>query len=210
MNKRTLSLAAAGLALLSFAPVAHATAPTADVSPSSGGFSGMPSLGTVSGSQVFQVKNNGDDPLIVSGETFGTATGFDGSDDFFVGSTNCGGSIGSGSSCEIKVRFAPSVAGPRGATMHIEWNGGTTDVGLTGTGGDVATGPTGPTGPIGPAGPRGLTGLTGPIGTQGPPGRDAQIRCKAINPKKGSTQHRVICTVKFVNASVAAASARSR
>ena len=202
------ALASLGAVLaLALAPAAAQAAPTADASPTSVSFAGTQPQATVSLPQAVTLTNNTLAPIVVSGETFGQDGSNPGEDDFMIGSTNCGGTIGVASSCEIEVRFVPSAAGARSAVMHIESTAtnSPTDVTLSGTGGSLPAGPpgapgaTGATGPAGPKGATGARGLKGDIGLQGPSGRDARIACTVLKTRK-KRRKAVICTVNFLSA----------
>lgn len=124
-------------------------------------------LKTVSDAQVLEITNQGAATLHIDGFGFtGAASG-----DFFVGSDTCRGSILSGETCEVRVRFSPSQTGARGASLVIEGRTATpTTIALSGTGGSLPAGPTGPTGSTGVTGPIGPTGVTGSTGTSGSTG----------------------------------------
>lgn len=172
----TATTAAASVAITYDTPTAGASTPTA--------FGSQP-MTTVSAPKVVTVTNTGDAPLVVHGETFTT-------DDFFVGSTDCGGTIPKGGTCEINVRFAPqgTTTGPRSATMHIKSNdpASPTDVSLSGTADAApcqpgslsckgATGDQGPPGdPCLPSNPAciGPPGTNGSNGTNGKDGKDGK------------------------------------
>lgn len=106
--------------------------------------------------------------------------------DFLIAANSCAYTDpGPGASCEITLRFAPSVAdADRSARLVIESNlpGGDRTVALTGRATALPAGepaPPGPAGPPGPGGPPGEPGVPGPaglvgsIGPAGPSGRDA-------------------------------------
>lgn len=132
------------------------------------------------------------------------ATGPD-ADDFVVVADGCAGEdLTPGDSCTARVRFAPSAAGARGATLVARSDSASAlEAALSGTGGGApqgpvgADGPAGPSGPAGPAGPIGPAGATGPAGASGPRGatgprgRDAQVRCRVV------ARRRIRCTVSY-------------
>ena len=100
-------------------------------------------------------------------------------EDYLVAADDCAGAtLAPDATCVIKMRFAPTDEGTRGAVLRISSNApmGDLDVGLIGLGAArtvPATGPTGPAGPEGPTGPAGPIGDEGPaglLGTEGPPG----------------------------------------
>lgn len=150
------------------------------------------------------------------------ATGPD-ADDFVVVADGCAGEdLTPGQSCTAQVRFAPSAAGARSATLVARSDSASTlQVGLSGTGGaapqsppgaDGAPGASGPagsagaTGPAGPAGAKGATGDRGTRGATGPRGRDARVRCRLAG-------RAIRCTVTYAPAASgrrARAQARAR
>jgi hypothetical protein len=95
-------------------------------------------------------------------------------DDFLVSSDGCAGvPLGAGPtpSCSIGVRFAPTAAGPRAATLMVSTEtNGVVLIPLGGQGTDAPVGVAGPAGPAGPAGTDGKAGATGPAGPQGKQG----------------------------------------
>jgi hypothetical protein len=97
-----------------------------------------------------------------------------GRDDFLVSGDGCSGTwlAPTTGSCTISVRFAPTQAGSRAATLRVLVGGALTpyDVTLAGTGADAPIGPAGPPGPAGPSGPGGSPGANGADGAAGPPG----------------------------------------
>lgn len=107
-----------------------AKGPTADLGPSPLSFSGTQAPGTVSGPQSVTVTNNGDEPLNVSGASIG---GTDASD-FGISGSDCG-SLPSGGSCHVSVRFAPQGSGSRSATLTVSSNAPPSTIGLQGSGG---------------------------------------------------------------------------
>jgi centrosomal CEP192-like protein/collagen triple helix repeat protein len=156
--------------------------------------------GTLSSALSVQVSNPSDYALHVNRIEIGGTH----QDDFVVNTESCTGTaVAAGGTCEVRVRFAPSAAGARSATLVIrsDASGSPTNVPLTGTGGalpagppgasgsagppgpDGAPGPSGPPGPGGAPGAAGPTGPQGPAGPQGPRGRDAVVTCKVVRPK---------------------------
>ncbi|MGA7396143.1 MAG: FG-GAP-like repeat-containing protein, partial [Solirubrobacterales bacterium] len=99
------------------------------------------------------------------------------SEDYFIAKDDCTGeAIPVSGSCVTKVRFAPSSAGAKSASLVITPNDGPPlTVPLTGTGGPLPTGPTGSTGSTGNTGPSGPTGDTGPTGSTGSDGGEATL-----------------------------------
>jgi hypothetical protein len=116
---------------------------------------GSLAFGTTTAPQTVEIANQGSAPLIVSGLSFGGAD----PGDFFAGSSTCGGEVAPGSSCSVRIHFAPQGTGDRAATLSIASNAGAGPavVALTGTAAPVAL-PAPAPGPAGPAGPRGPAG----------------------------------------------------
>lgn len=122
---------------------------------------------TLSAAQTVTITNTGGMPLDIRRIEL---TGTD-ADDFIVAGDDCRGRMlpaGYDATCTVRVRFAPTAAGGRSATLRVtdQW-GESIAVSLSGTGGDLPAGPTGATGPPGAQGP---TGPQGPTGQQGPAG----------------------------------------
>ncbi|HKP91389.1 MAG TPA: glycine-rich protein [Thermoleophilaceae bacterium] len=151
-------------------PTADATTPAA--------FGSQPAT-TVSAPKSVTVTNNGTAPLIVHGVTFSDTD----ADDFFVGSSDCGGSVPAGSSCTITVRFAPRPgASSRAAKMNIRSNApnSPTVVNLSGTaaaapcqpGDEACKGAPGTPGTPGAPGAPGQNGTNGQNGAPGAPGQN--------------------------------------
>jgi hypothetical protein len=118
-------------------------APAAEVTPSSLSFPSQ-SLSTVSLPQTVTVKNTGNAPLTISGLTFTGGA----ANDFFVGSSSCGGSVAPGNSCQLTVRFAPSATRSRAASLTIisDDPGSPAALPLTGTGAQPSTASVSPSG----------------------------------------------------------------
>jgi hypothetical protein len=175
---------------------------------------GTQALGTLSAGQTATI-TAGTLPLHVTG--VGT-TGAD-RDDFLLGADSCSGeTLAPGEQCTVGVRFAPSAAGARNATLVVRSDAADDpQLTLAGTGGAApqgppgdpgargATGPQGPqgpigaTGPAGSAGPTGPRGATGPKGPRGPAGRDAVVTCRLVR----RPHLRIVCTTSApVRASV--------
>jgi hypothetical protein len=94
-------------------------------------------------------------------------------DDFLITQDNCEGlTLNTGDTCTIHVRFSPSAAGARTASLVVTSSGGPTTAALTGTGGSLPTGPTGADGTPGAPGADGTPGAPGADGTPGAPGAD--------------------------------------
>jgi len=136
-------------------------------------------------------------------------------DDFVVSVDDCGGATyAPGAGCLVRVRFAPTAEGARGATLRLSGFGGVVaEIPLLGEGGapaaggpgepgppgapgdDGAPGPAGPQGPAGAQGPANPAGASGPAGVRGPrgaAGRDAAVTCR-VRTIRGT--RRVTCTV---------------
>ncbi|MDO8211967.1 FG-GAP-like repeat-containing protein [Conexibacter sp. CPCC 206217] len=134
---------------------------------------------TSSAPSAVTVTNAGTDadaPLL---RVSGTALSGAGAGDFSTEKGTCAGAaLAIGQSCALQVRFVPSVAGARSATLSVTSNGprATTTVALSGLGTAIPSGPQGPQGPqgapggIGPQGSPGTTGADGARGPQGQPG----------------------------------------
>jgi alpha-tubulin suppressor-like RCC1 family protein len=130
-------------------------------------------------------------------------TGAD-ADDFLLVADDCAGAdLAPGDACTAKVRFAPSAAGPRGATLVARadsTDAASLSVALGGSGAAPPQGPAGADGPPGeagaqgPAGPVGAAGAIGPAGPRGaagPRGRNARIRCRVVGRRA------IRCTVTY-------------
>jgi sugar lactone lactonase YvrE len=128
--------------------------------------------GTVSAPQSVTITNTGALPLVISGFSIGGAD----PGDFFVSNDTCHAPLPSNVSCTVQARFTPQAQGDRSAIFSVESNEAPpTPVALSGTAGPLPQGATGP---------------------QGPPGRDAKVRCKV---KKRKTKVKVICKVRLVS-----------
>jgi hypothetical protein len=152
---------------------------------------------TISDAQTLTLSNTGDAPLrITRAEIVGASP-----EDFVAANDTCTReTLAAGAACSVRVRFAPTAAGARAATLRITSNAAQQDVALSGEGAAPPT--TGP-GPSGPAGPPGQTGSTGPQGT---PGRDAKVTCKVA--KRRGRKVKVTCRVVLSAPSRAKVSAR--
>ncbi len=105
--------------------------PQASLAPTSLAF-GARQVGTASDSQQATLTNGGGSPLTIAGVTLtGAHPG-----DFAVTFNTCAGSAPAGGSCVVGVRFAPTAAGDRAATLQIADNaaGSPQTVALSGTG----------------------------------------------------------------------------
>jgi hypothetical protein len=152
--------------------------------------------GTVSGPQSLTLANNGSASLVISGFAFDGAH----PDDFTTGADSCHGAVAPGSSCAVRVRFAPQAQGARSAALTVLSNAPTsTPIMLSGTAGPLpqgATGAAGATGAQGPQGPPGDDART----PQGRLGKDAKVTCTVRNKAKTNGKGKVTCVVRLVTA----------
>ncbi|MBJ7470429.1 MAG: DUF4430 domain-containing protein [Solirubrobacteraceae bacterium] len=151
--------------------------------------------------------------------------------DFLVSGETCtAAAVASASTCTVQVRFAPTAASARTATLKVRSDAhvGDTSVALTGTGTSApvgvagpagadgtngangangAVGPQGPLGPIGPAGPQGVPGAPGQNGADG---KDGVV---TLQTSRGTTSVRAGRTAqlkfKLTNATLATLSKTS-
>jgi hypothetical protein len=155
--------------------------------------------------RTIAVRNRGSAPLAINAATIGGPGG----GDFSETADECtGATVPRGGSCDVTVRFVPTVTGIRAANLTVD----PTDPalpnafgGITGRGVNPppapAAGPQGPAGAdgadgaAGRDGQQGPQGPQGPAGAQGPPGRDAVVTCK-VTKKRGKTP-KVACTVRL-------------
>ena len=101
-------------------------------------------------------------------------------DDFWLVSENCLSFVlASPSTCTAKLRFIPSAAGARTATLRFQ-SDPTSAVTLQGTGGSL---PTGSQGPQGTNGTDGVNGTNGTNGTNGAKGKDGAKGAKGVSVK---------------------------
>jgi len=117
---------------------------------------------TVSTPQAVTVTNEGDALLDVSGVALAGAD----ADDFLASSDNCTTApVLAGASCTIGVRFIPSAAGTRGATLQVLSDSPVppASIALEGNGTDLPAGPSGSNGPAGSQGPAGPQGPSAPL-----------------------------------------------
>ena len=140
--------------------------PAAEAGPASIDF-GDQAQQTVSTPQAVTVTNEGDALLHVTDVALAGAD----ADDFMASSDTCTAApVLAGASCTIAVRFIPSAAGTRAATLQVfsASPASPASIALEGNGTDLPTGPTGAQGPTGygapgPAGPRGPKGPRAPL-----------------------------------------------
>ena len=117
------------------------------------------------------IRNDGGAPLRLAGAE---ADG-----DFLVDAGGCMSGLAPGARCTLRVRFAPTAAGPRTGSLRLASNdpAGPRTVALSGTG--VLT-PAAPAGAKGDPGAKGEPGAQGPPGAPGPSGtRAATRRCRS-------------------------------
>jgi hypothetical protein len=113
-------------------------------------------------------------------------------DDFLVSGDDCtGATLQPGTSCTVRVRFAPSESGERTGALQLLSDAATASAALTGTGTTVQAA-AGAKGDAGAPGPKGDTGAAGAKGGTGARGRDAKVTCKLV----GKARRKVTCTVK--------------
>jgi hypothetical protein len=146
--------------------------------------------------------------------------------DFIVTSDECTGEtlqpagLQPAGKCTLLVRFAPSAAGPRSASLVVHAAGvAGLELTLSGEGGQLPTGETsapgepgkqgvqGAPGQQGPPGLKGETGARGSKGTKdvrGPAGRDAKVTCRL------SKNHRKVTCSMSLNGKKAARRARAK
>lgn len=129
---------------------------------------------TIGQAQTVTISNGGDAPLHVgtprlSGQDAG---------DFLAG--GCDGPVPAGASCLLPVRFLPSGAGARSATLTIptDASGTPLTVALSGTGTELPAGPAGRDGADGGDGAPGTAGAPGPKGDVGAPGAKGDVGAK--------------------------------
>jgi hypothetical protein len=103
-------------------------------------------------------------------------------DDFLIGADGCSqNTIAVGAMCTLHVRFGPSAAGARQATLELPGDDPVT-VPLSGTGGQL---------------PQGPAGAPGPRGPRGPAGRVRLVTCRVVKQHRRCTTSLVRGTVKF-------------
>jgi hypothetical protein len=143
---------------------------------------GLQPLGTLSGVQLATF-TNGSQPFAV--DAVRPAGGQD--TDFDVVRDGCSGLLlDIGQTCAVAVRFAPSGAGARAASLSLDGrpHGNVLPtVSLTGTAGALPQGPPGATGSAGAPGAPGPTGATGAAGPPGPAGHALRLTCHRVTVK---------------------------
>jgi hypothetical protein len=180
-------------------------------------------IGSASDAKAAVLANAGSAPLVVTGVAIAGAN----ANDFDVASESCLASpIAPGESCRIDVRFTPSAAGARSATLTVADNSaaGTTTAALSGTGvrpappatsggggAPAATGATGATGPAAPSAGSAPPAATGPGGVTGTPSRAraARATCRVTTSRRqGRRRSMVTCRVTYPTRTATALRAR--
>jgi hypothetical protein len=110
-------------------------------------------------------------------------------DDFLLSSDDCSGeTVAPGGSCTARLRFAPSAAGQREATLEAILDG--IDLApaaaLVGAVGAPPAGAPGDPGERGPEGAVGPSGPQGPAGERGAPGRDGKVATRTVAVQSGA------------------------
>jgi hypothetical protein len=119
------------------------------------------------------------------------SSGEDASDFILTGDECTGETLQPGEKCTLVVRFAPSAAGPRSASLIVR-SGSTAslEVALSGEGGRLPSGERGTQGELGKEGPQGAQGQQGTMGQPGAPGQQGPIGAKGetgAHGEKGET-----------------------
>jgi hypothetical protein len=138
---------------------------------------------TIGAPQTVLVTNTGDAWLHVGAPALsGTDAG-----DFLAG--RCDAPVPAGGSCALPVRFLPSAAGARAATLTIPTDapGGPLTVSLSGTGGELPAGPAGNDGADGADGADGRDGANGADGRDGAAGSDGRDGADGKDGAAGAT-----------------------
>ena len=146
---------------------------------------------TLSPPQTVTLSNEGGNPLMISGETFGAsepALSTDHPEDFLIGSSTCFGAVAFEATCQLQVRFAPQGSGERTATLRIGGNigEGTRVITLSGTGGALPQGEPGEKGEQGESGEAGEKGDPGEPGATGEKGAQGQAGKAGANGAAGT------------------------
>jgi hypothetical protein len=131
-----------------------------------GGAFGDQTVGEPSAASVLVVTNVGAQALSIGMALLADS-------EFTITGESCGGrTLAFEQSCTISVRFAPSVAGPKTASITLSDNepSGSSTIPLSGTGVAANAGPAGANGAKGENGSNGSNGSTGPAGPAGPTG----------------------------------------
>jgi hypothetical protein len=174
---------------------------------------GTQALDTIGAGQLIIV-TAGSEPLPISRVQ---PAGADGADFIVTGDECSGETLPPGGQCTLFVRFAPTVAGPRSASLVVHAaNTASLEAALTGEGGLLPSGipgqpgkegtpgtqgEPGNAGVPGPRGPRGAKGATGKRGgkgirgARGPAGRDAKATCR-LTPHHRKANHSVTRSVR--------------
>ncbi len=110
--------------------------PRTSLTPDGHDFGRLP-VGATSRAQDFELKNDGDTPLRMSGASI---VGGD-ADQFRLAGDECTDvTLDPGASCSVQVRFAPDARGSRTARLRLLGDGGPLTASLTGVGGPKAKG----------------------------------------------------------------------
>ena len=132
---------------------------------------------STSAPKALQLTNSGTDDLRITGTDFDYAGGAKG-DDYLVGSNTCGGTLSSGESCLVRVRFNPQGTGASSSALIVSTVDAAGDrapnlrIPVSGTGTGLPQGPAGTNGTNGAAGATGATGAAGTDGIDGANGTD--------------------------------------
>jgi hypothetical protein len=89
-------------------------------------------VGVTSAAKTVTIKNNLPTVLTISGASFTGANAAD----FAESGTTCAGTLGTGQTCTVRIKFTPTAKGSRVATLNISDNALTSPqtVALSGTG----------------------------------------------------------------------------
>jgi hypothetical protein len=157
-------LIAGGQGSVGFLSSAETYLPAPEAAVAGGDFGGQ-TVGQASAVQPLVVSNVGAQALSISAASLSGAA----ASDYALTSNGCAGKrLAFEQSCTISVRFTPSAAGLRQATLTLADNeAASAGIVLSGTGVAANSGPPGPLGPAGPQGPAGPRGATGPRGLAG-------------------------------------------
>lgn len=185
-------------------------AETLTLAPAPLSFASTP-LATSSAPQTVTL-TNGSETTSINGLSLGGAA----PDDFAIGNDGCSGAtLAPGASCTFDVRFTPSQAGVRSATVTVA--GATIGnsyptLTLTGVGSGLQASPVGPSTPSTPstpAAPAAPTGATGSSGADeragGAAGQVELVTCRTVSSVKGHPARKVKvqrCTARRVSGSV--------
>jgi hypothetical protein len=137
--------------------------------------------------------NEGDVAVTITGEDFDFSPGRQG-EDYLVSSSTCGGSLAVGSTCIVRVRFAPQGTGSSASSLILsgaETASGAqtipTFVALSGSATGLPQGPAGTDGTDGTSGADGANGPSGADGTNGTNGTNGSSGADGSNGARGAT-----------------------